>query len=194
MLAAEQRPPFGGAGEGARIGAGRERQHGDGAIDRIGMPRGVGDGAHFIRHDRAIVLLERIDAGDVPQQRRGMFERVALGEIDAIDAAIDRPDLGDGRNRRIHHRQVGIETAHAARLGRRRTPLLQRADVLRIRLEFDAQGAEAIKLYTSLLKSYPDYPRNDQVLYQLARAYETTGQPEAALARGRSESGWDAPS
>jgi tetratricopeptide (TPR) repeat protein len=45
----------------------------------------------------------------------------------------------------------------------------------------DAQGAEAIKLYTSLLKSYPDYPRNDQVLYQLARAYETTGQPEQAL-------------
>jgi len=46
----------------------------------------------------------------------------------------------------------------------------------------DAQGAEAIKLYTSLLQSYPDYPRNDQVLYQLARAYETTGQPEKALA------------
>ncbi len=46
----------------------------------------------------------------------------------------------------------------------------------------DLQGAEAIKLYSSLLKSYPDYPRNDQVLYQLARAYETTGQPEKALA------------
>jgi tetratricopeptide (TPR) repeat protein len=46
----------------------------------------------------------------------------------------------------------------------------------------DQQGGEAIKLYTSLLKSYPDYPRNDQVLYQLARAYETTGQPEKALA------------
>ena len=45
----------------------------------------------------------------------------------------------------------------------------------------DAQGAEAIKLYTNLLKTYPDYPRNDQVLYQLARAYETTGQPEKAL-------------
>ena len=46
----------------------------------------------------------------------------------------------------------------------------------------DLQGAEAIKLYTTLLKAYPDYPRNDQVLYQLARAYETTGQPEQALA------------
>ncbi len=73
---------------------------------------------------------ERIDAGDIPQQRRGMLERVALGEIDAVDAAIDRPVLGDGRDRRIHHRQIGIETAHAARLRRRGAPLLQRADVL----------------------------------------------------------------
>ncbi|HEV7631959.1 MAG TPA: tetratricopeptide repeat protein [Steroidobacteraceae bacterium] len=46
----------------------------------------------------------------------------------------------------------------------------------------DLGGAEAIRLYTSLLKAHPDYPRNDQVLYQLARAYETTGQPEKALA------------
>jgi tetratricopeptide (TPR) repeat protein len=46
----------------------------------------------------------------------------------------------------------------------------------------DLQGGEAIKLYATLLKAYPTYPRNDQVLYQLARAYETTGQPEQALA------------
>src|ERR1700691_1028972 len=48
--------------------------------------------------------------------------------------------------------------------------------------QIDLQGAEAIKLYSTLLKAYPDYPRNDQVLYQLARAYETTGQSEQALA------------
>src|SRR2546430_10470191 len=46
----------------------------------------------------------------------------------------------------------------------------------------DLQGGEAIKLYSTLLQAYPDYARNDQVLYQLARAYETTGQPEQALA------------
>src|SRR5258708_2761398 len=45
----------------------------------------------------------------------------------------------------------------------------------------DLQGAEAIKLYTTLLKAFPDYARNDQVLYQLARAYETTGQSGPAL-------------
>ncbi|MEO6079373.1 MAG: tetratricopeptide repeat protein [Steroidobacteraceae bacterium] len=46
----------------------------------------------------------------------------------------------------------------------------------------DLGGAEAIRLYTLLLQAHPDYPRNDQVLYQLARAYETTGQPDKALA------------
>ena len=48
--------------------------------------------------------------------------------------------------------------------------------------QVDQQGAEAIRLYTQLLQIYPDYPHNDQVLYQLARAYETTGRPEQALA------------
>ncbi len=47
--------------------------------------------------------------------------------------------------------------------------------------ELDAGGAEAIRLYTTLLEAHPDAPRNDRVLYQLARAYETTGQPEKAL-------------
>jgi cellulose synthase operon protein C len=47
--------------------------------------------------------------------------------------------------------------------------------------QLDLQGAEAIRLYSTLLRAYPDYPRNDQVLYQLARAYETTGQSALAL-------------
>src|SRR3984885_10928293 len=48
--------------------------------------------------------------------------------------------------------------------------------------QVDIQGGEAIKLYSTLLKAYPNYARNDEVLYQLARAYETTGQSEQALA------------
>jgi len=44
------------------------------------------------------------------------------------------------------------------------------------------QASEAIMLYTALLKAYPDYDRNDAVLYQLARAYEQSGQPDQALA------------
>ncbi|HUX74606.1 MAG TPA: tetratricopeptide repeat protein [Steroidobacteraceae bacterium] len=44
------------------------------------------------------------------------------------------------------------------------------------------QAAEAIMLYSALLKTYPDYRRNDAVLYQLARAYEFAEQPDKALA------------
>jgi len=48
--------------------------------------------------------------------------------------------------------------------------------------ELETAGAmEAIELYKSLLVKYPLYERNDQVLYQLSRAYEETGQIEKAI-------------
>ena len=53
--------------------------------------------------------------------------------------------------------------------------------------KIDTQGAEAIRLYGTLLKAYPNYPRNDQVLYQLARAYDTTGQSDAGARDARSD-------
>jgi len=43
----------------------------------------------------------------------------------------------------------------------------------------ELQGA--IKLYEGLLATYPNYERNDKVMYQLARAYEANSQPEKAL-------------
>ena len=61
---------------------------------------------------------------------------------------------------------------------------LDAGDLQRMQSELssiDLHGAEAIKLYTTLLALYPDYERNDEVLYQLARAYDTTGQPDQAL-------------
>jgi TolA-binding protein len=45
----------------------------------------------------------------------------------------------------------------------------------------ELKNTEAIRLYTGLLKAYPQYPRNDVVLYQLARAYEANSQPDEAL-------------
>jgi TolA-binding protein len=40
---------------------------------------------------------------------------------------------------------------------------------------------DAAALYRELLAKHPDYPRNDLVLYQLARAEESGGDPAAAL-------------
>jgi cellulose synthase operon protein C len=44
-----------------------------------------------------------------------------------------------------------------------------------------AGALEAIELYKKLLSEHPGYERNDQVLYQMSRAYEELGQVEAAM-------------
>jgi TolA-binding protein len=41
---------------------------------------------------------------------------------------------------------------------------------------------EAIALYEKLLKDYPQYARNDEVLYQMSRAYEELGKTKEAMA------------
>jgi tetratricopeptide (TPR) repeat protein len=41
---------------------------------------------------------------------------------------------------------------------------------------------EAIALYDEILATYPNYPHNDQVLYQKARAYDELGRSEEAVA------------
>ncbi|HSD70348.1 MAG TPA: tetratricopeptide repeat protein [Woeseiaceae bacterium] len=40
---------------------------------------------------------------------------------------------------------------------------------------------EAIVMYQAILDTYPDYERNDQVLYQMSRAYDELGQPDEAM-------------
>jgi len=47
-------------------------------------------------------------------------------------------------------------------------------------IEFDAYD-NAVGLFHALLESYPDYERNDSVLYQLARAYEVAGNVDDSL-------------
>ena len=44
-----------------------------------------------------------------------------------------------------------------------------------------AGAREAIVLYQKLIHDYPDYDRNDQVLYQMSRAYEELGQVDDAM-------------
>jgi TolA-binding protein len=47
----------------------------------------------------------------------------------------------------------------------------------------DGRGYDsAVSLFQSLLEAYPEYRRNDTVLYQLARAYEIAGHTDDALA------------
>jgi len=41
---------------------------------------------------------------------------------------------------------------------------------------------EAIETYRKILETYPNYERNDKVLYQMSRAYDEIGQPDEAMA------------
>jgi tetratricopeptide (TPR) repeat protein len=45
----------------------------------------------------------------------------------------------------------------------------------------EAETREAIEIYTRLIEQEPDYPRADDVLYQLARAWESLGEQDRAL-------------
>jgi hypothetical protein len=47
-------------------------------------------------------------------------------------------------------------------------------------LDVPAGPREAIDTYWSILEQYPNYERNDQVLYQLSRAYDEIGDPDSA--------------
>lgn len=40
---------------------------------------------------------------------------------------------------------------------------------------------EAIETYRQILEQYPNYERNDKVLYQMSRAYDEIGQPDEAM-------------
>jgi TolA-binding protein len=40
---------------------------------------------------------------------------------------------------------------------------------------------EAIETYKQILEQYPDYERNDRVLYQMSRAYDEIGDPDRAM-------------
>ena len=49
--------------------------------------------------------------------------------------------------------------------------------------DLESAGArEAVVLYVKLLNDYPLYKRNDQVLYQMSRAYEELGETKEAMA------------
>ena len=70
----------------------------------------------------------------------------------------------------------------------------ERQDLLSAGPEFDAQlpggesepaptgPREAIETYRKILETYPNYERNDQVLYQMSRAHDELGQTEQAMA------------
>ena len=113
-------------------------------------------------------------------------------------------DLGNGRYKLREGRSIANSNAKARDNYRAFLDLVSddpelRAEAMRrlADLELEAVEAEelarnvdelganrygsAVSLFRQLLEAYPDYRRNDTVLYQLARAYEIAGETDAAL-------------
>ena len=85
-----------------------------------------------------------------------------------LDLVSDDPELRAEAMRRLG--DLELEATEADQLGENIESL-------------DSAGYDnAVSLYQQLLEAYPDYRRNDTVLYQLARAYEIGGRTDEALA------------
>ncbi|MFQ5983186.1 MAG: tol-pal system YbgF family protein, partial [Woeseiaceae bacterium] len=84
-----------------------------------------------------------------------------------LDLVSDDPDLRAEAMRRLGDLQ--LEATEAEQLA--------------VNIEaLDIAGYDtAVSLFHQLLEAYPDYRRNDAVLYQLARAYEISGKTDDAL-------------
>jgi len=84
-----------------------------------------------------------------------------------LDLVSDDPDLRSEAMRRLGDLELDATEAEQ---------LAANIDTLN-----HASFNDAVQLYQQLLESYPDYRRNDTVLYQLARAYEMGGRNDEAL-------------
>ena len=139
---------------GHLTGGGDAAQRGKTPPPSTGDGRGGGEtvaGATVSAHQPAPVNL-------VAQQPTTSFtagqEKIAESEAEFESRATDRQ----------HDSQIIAGTVAAG------TDDLERAGAL-----------EAIELYRKLLRDYPLYERNDQVLYQMSRAYEELGRIEEAM-------------
>ena len=84
-----------------------------------------------------------------------------------LDLVSDDPDLRAEAMRRLA--DLELEATEAQQLASN----IETLDTTRFE--------SAVSLFLQLLEAYPDYRRNDTVLYQLARAYEISGMTDDAL-------------
>ncbi len=110
---------------------------------------------------------------------RLMMEKIAPKKIVDIDAESQRVEAAA-----LSHYESVLSMESAP--GVRAEAMRRSAD---LRIEAAGQGLDinmdevalAAGLYQNLLAEFPDYPNNDHVVYQLARAYDLSGRSELAI-------------
>lgn len=115
-----------------------------------------------------------------PELDKPMTSSVVAGAVDdasseAIKAGKIATVGGGESEKEFERRAAQGERIPARETGKPDEPLPGGTD-----LE-NANAKQAIELYKKLLREYPMYDRNDQVLYQMSRAYEEVGEVEEAM-------------
>ncbi|MEL6870068.1 MAG: tetratricopeptide repeat protein [Pseudomonadota bacterium] len=118
--------------------------------------------------DKTIKSLERTEVViDREQQVPDSSERARENYRLFLELVGDDPNLGPEAMRRLA--DLELEASEAAELGENMQAVMMNS------------YSGAVDLYQQLLTRYPNYKRNDLVLYQLARAHESSGNVDAAL-------------
>jgi TolA-binding protein len=129
---------------------------------------GAGAGADNIKKSDTIKSLEGRTVDVRPGRVIRQSTDLARDNYRAfLDLVSDDPELRAEAMRRLG--DLELDATEVAQLS-------QNIDTLN-----HASFNNAVQLYQQLLEAYPDYRRNDTVLYQLARAYEIGGRNDDAL-------------
>ena len=120
------------------------------------------------------------------EQAYGVLGSGEIVEMAAPDAASEIETIATASSAPKHSEATESELEFERRATQREALLT--ADVDRDTEFFGEQGEpipagprEAIETYKKILETYPNYERNDKVLYQMSRAYDEIGQPDEAM-------------
>jgi tetratricopeptide (TPR) repeat protein len=112
----------------------------------------------------------------------GVSPSTGSGPVGARGPREGAPSTAKGASGPVKGLRPQADTATGEAMGP--VPIMAAAADRRAENEDDlerAGGLEAVELYKKLLTKYPAYERNDQVLYQLSRAYEELGRVDEAM-------------
>ncbi len=122
------------------------------------------------------------------EQAYGVLGSGEIVEMAAPDSAAPAQRIGNQADVRtqVDNADAESEEAFEQRVSEREVLLTANADVALeapdgAAVPVAAGPREAIRTYWEILETFPNYERNDQVLYQLSRAYDEIGEPDEAM-------------
>ena len=120
------------------------------------------------------------------EQAYGVIGTADMVEMQAPEAAGMTTEIGAARTQATSAEPSESDLEFESRALNREQFLAQTSDYETELTGIDGEvlpagPREAIETYKTILETYPDYERNDKVLYQMSRAYDEIGEPDEAM-------------